>query len=139
MFTHILIPTDFGGRASHAIDIGLELARPRSAEVRLLHVIQTIAGAGFDELESFYAELEARARHRLTELAAGRDQQGASIQMEVTYGTPATEVLRVCSEREIDLIVLASHAVERGQSGTGWGTLSYKVGLLAPCPVLLVK
>ena len=26
-----------------------------------------------------------------------------------------------------------------GCSGYGWGTLSYRVGVLAPCPVLLVK
>lgn len=139
MFTNILIPTDLGERAAGALAVAVELARPRSAVVRLMHVIQTIEGAGFDELEAFYAELESRARHRLTELSAAHDQQGVSIQLEVTYGTPATEVLRMCREREIDLIVLASHPVTSDQAGAGWGTLSYKVGLLAPCPVLLVK
>ena len=36
-------------------------------------------------------------------------------------------------------IVLASHRVNPSKVNRDWGTISYKVGLLAQCPVLLVK
>ena len=90
-------------------------------------------------MESFYAELESRARKRLGALAARHSHAGVAVRMEVAYGAPASEILRVSQERAIDLVVLASHVVNRDEPASGWGTLSYKVGLLVTCPVLLVK
>jgi hypothetical protein len=40
---------------------------------------------------------------------------------------------------QVDFIVLASHTVETSRPGHGWSTLSYKIGVLARCSVLLVK
>jgi nucleotide-binding universal stress UspA family protein len=34
---------------------------------------------------------------------------------------------------------LASHRIDLSRPGYGWSTLSYKIGVLAPCPVRLVK
>jgi nucleotide-binding universal stress UspA family protein len=90
-------------------------------------------------MQSFYAELETRVRKRLAALAARHTDAHVEVRMEVAYGAPATEVLRLSEERGIDLVVLASHAVNRDDPAAGWGTLSYKVGLLVACPVLLVK
>jgi hypothetical protein len=42
-------------------------------------------------------------------------------------------------EKDVDFIVLASHRIALSRPGYGWSTLSYKIGVLAPCPVLLVK
>ena len=42
-------------------------------------------------------------------------------------------------EAGIDLIVLKSHRIDRQNFSTGWGTVSYKVGILAQYPVFLVK
>jgi hypothetical protein len=38
-----------------------------------------------------------------------------------------------------DLILLRSHPVGTDAPNRGWATLSYRVAVLAPCPVLLVK
>ncbi len=105
----------------------------------LLHVIQTIQGVQFQEMESFYAELESRVRKRLAALVARHSEAGVVVRMEVAYGAPATEILRISQERVIELVVLASHTINRDDPGSGWGTLSYNVGLLVTCPVLLVK
>ncbi len=139
MFKHILIPTDLSEHAEPAVDIGIGLAKPKGGTVTLLHVIQTIQGVEFDEMKTFYAELESRARKRLAALVARHSESGVAVRMQVAYGAPPTEVLRLSEEREIDLIVLASHAVNRTDPASGWGTLSYKVGLMASCPVLLIK
>ena len=139
MFSHILIPTDLGDHAERAVDIATELATPAGATVTLLHVIQTIQGVEFHEMESFYADLESRARKRLAALAAIHSDANVGFRMEVAYGDPAAEILRISKERTTDLVVLASHTVDRDQPSSGWGSLSYKVGILVTCSVLLVK
>ena len=55
------------------------------------------------------------------------------------FGDRAEEIVRFATTHKIDLIVLASHRVKRSAGGRDWGTISYKVGSLARCPVLLVK
>jgi universal stress protein A len=47
--------------------------------------------------------------------------------------------VRFAIANEADLIVLASHRVNPSAVDRDWGTISYKVGILAQCPVLLVK
>jgi universal stress protein A len=47
--------------------------------------------------------------------------------------------VRTAAALRADLIVLPSHRVNPSMVGRDWGTISYKVGILAQCPVLLVK
>ena len=54
-------------------------------------------------------------------------------------GRPAEEIVKYATSNEVDLIVLASHRVNPSLVNRDWGTISYKVGILAQCPVLLVK
>ena len=70
MFKHILLPTDLSERAERAVDVAIDLAKQAGGTVTLLHVIQTIQGVEFDEMQSFYAELESRVRKRLAALVA---------------------------------------------------------------------
>jgi len=58
---------------------------------------------------------------------------------EVIFGNRAPEIVRYAVEAGIDLIVLKSHRIDLQNPSAGWGTVSYKVGILAQCPVLLVK
>jgi nucleotide-binding universal stress UspA family protein len=58
---------------------------------------------------------------------------------EVVFGHRAPEIVRYAGEGESDLIVLKSHRIDLENPAAGWGTVSYKVGILAQCPVLLVK
>jgi nucleotide-binding universal stress UspA family protein len=111
-------------------------ARPR---VTLLHVIETVSGAEYDEFASFYGELEARASRHLIQLESRLEGSGLEVARTVLYGKPAEEIVRFAVENQVDLIVLPSHRVDLSRPGYGWGTLSYKIGVLAPCPVLLVK
>jgi nucleotide-binding universal stress UspA family protein len=55
------------------------------------------------------------------------------------YGRRAGEIVQYAAANEVDLIVLASHRVNPSRIARDWGTISYKVGILAQCPVLLVK
>jgi universal stress protein A len=107
--------------------------------VTLLHVIQTVEGLTFDELKPFYEKLRDKAGKQLADLARRHSDGGVDIDVEIAYGSRAETIVKVAAARRADLIVLASHRVNPSMVGRDWGTISYKVGILAQCPVLLVK
>jgi nucleotide-binding universal stress UspA family protein len=139
VFRHILLPTDLSGHAGRAADLARDLARPSRARITLLHVIEMVSGAEYDEFASFYQELEARAAKHLAALASRFEDAGLEAARTVLYGKPAEVIIRFADEQQADLLVLASHPVDFSRPGHGWSTLSYRIGVLARCPVLLVK
>lgn len=139
MFRRILVPTDLTDRTVKALDVAAGIAKSDQSHVTVLHVIETIAGAEFDELSSFYRRLEERARKQLDEIVARVQALQGRLDVAIVYGRRTEEVLRFARSHDIDLIVLASHPVDPSQPYGGAGTMSYKLGILAPCAVLLVK
>ena len=139
MFHHILLPTDLTGHTARAADMARDLARAAAGRVTLFHVIETVSGATYDEFATFYRELEDRASAHLITLTSRFDGSGVAVDRTVVFGKPAKEIVRFTVDNQVDLIVLASHQVDLSRPGQGWSTLSYKIGVLAPCPVLLVK
>jgi universal stress protein A len=103
----------------------------------LVHVIETIDGVQFEELKSFYGRLERKARAAMTGLA--RRAPAARVESALVYGRRVDEIVKFVTDNGVDLIVLASHRIEPAGKDRDWGTISYKVGILAQCPVLLVK
>ena len=82
---------------------------------------------------------QRRSAGKLSELASSFVGSQLQVDQQVVYGNRAREISRFAEQNGVDLIVLASHAVEPTEAGRGWGTLSYKISLLSPCSVLLVK
>jgi len=140
MFEKILVPVDFSPKNEAALTSAFELAaRSEKSEIVLLHVIETIDHLEFDEMAGFYHGLEARAAaklHQMEERWAGR---GVRMRHDVVFGRRAETVVRFAEENVVDLIVLSSHQVDADHPALGWGTISYKIAIVARCPVLLVK
>ncbi|MFP4085818.1 MAG: universal stress protein [Desulfobacteraceae bacterium] len=139
MFKNILVPTDFSDGDNHALDIAAKLASMNGAKISLLHVIEIIANATFEEFSDFYQNLEKKATKDLGRMIDQVQEPHVEIAPEVIYGNRAQEILRFVEERNIDLIVMKSHRIDVEDQAQGWGTISYKVGILAQCPVMLVK
>jgi nucleotide-binding universal stress UspA family protein len=139
MFQKILVPTDLTDRTIKALDVAMNVAPSDKSHITLLHVIETIAGTEDEELTGFYRKLEQRALSRLHEIVRRAAGKHAHVDIEVRYGKRAEEVLRFAREQQADLIVLASHPLDPSQLPASLGTMSYKLGVLAPCAVLLVK
>jgi universal stress protein A len=139
MFKKILVPVDLSDRHGQALDIAVRLAKERNGEVTLLHVIEIIPGLWPEEERDFYERIEQRARDHLARLGRSLEQCQVLRREEIVYGNRAQEIVRYAMEAGIDLIVLTSHRIDLQDPSAGWGTVSYKVGILSQCPVLLVK
>jgi nucleotide-binding universal stress UspA family protein len=139
MFKKILIPVDLTDMHQPALDISARLAKENDGEVTLLHVVEVIAEVCAEEDRDFYNRLEQTARDHLARLGHALEARGVRRREEVVFGHRAPEIVRYAAEVGADLIVLKSHRIDLKNPSAGWGTMSYKVGILAQCPVLLVK
>ncbi|HWP46623.1 MAG TPA: universal stress protein [Candidatus Limnocylindrales bacterium] len=139
MFQRIMVPVDLTDKNIVALNIAAQIAAQNKASITLLHVIETIPDLSFEELQEFYRNLEKKAMNKMNELAERLLEKGLTVHQKVQYGNRAEEIVKYAAEHQIDLIILTSHKVNLENPGRGWGTISYKVGILSQCPVLLVK
>jgi universal stress protein A len=136
MFRHILVPTDLTEESRRTLDLALALASPDGARVSLLHVVERIPNLEDAELRTFYDQLERDARARLRALAGAAHSPGqVEIVQQVLFGRRAEEIVRVAEDENCDLVILQHAADQRPLLGS----ISYKVSVLAPCSVLLLK
>lgn len=138
MFDHIVVPLDLSQRNKQALATARALAERLSARVTLLHVVQKLGRVPVGEIQAFYRRLTVMSKRRLKREAREFAEAGIRVRIEVCVGDPAGEIVRRTSGRRADLIVMASHRIDPKQP-TGWGTTSYKVGILSQCAILLVK
>lgn len=143
MFRKILVPVDFTEKNEAALQAALQIAAGRNngdeSQIFLLHIIETIEHVDYDEMKDFYRELENRSVAKLTVLEERVREAGIKAFHDLQYGKRAEAIVRFAEDREMDLIVLSSHRVDRDHPALGWGTISYRVAIVARCPVLLVK
>jgi nucleotide-binding universal stress UspA family protein len=74
----------------------------------------------------------------LERLSRAVERGNIKIETSHSLGTPHKEIVKVAREREVDLIVIATH----GYSGLYhflFGSTAERVVRLAPCPVLVVR
>ena len=139
MFKKILVPTDLTEKSEKAFEIALSMAADYESTITLLHVIEMIKNAEEEEFSDFYAKLRQRAHKEIGKLKDKFKTEDLQIKKEVLVGRRVPEIIRFANDKEIDLIVLSSHRIEDFSSGVGWATISYKVAILAECPVMMVK
>jgi universal stress protein A len=139
VFKKILVPVDLSDTHQQPLEIAAQLAAESDGEVIILHVVEVIPGLWVEEECDFYDRIEATARDHLTRLGRQLEEAHVPKREEIIFGNRAEEIVRYAMEVGVDLIVLSSHRIDLKNPGAGWGTLSYKIGILSQCPVLLVK
>jgi len=141
----ILLPTDFSGCANYALPYAAAIARAVKATVICLHVWEPIVPAfgytGLAEpmpIAEISDQLEDSAERELPQIINCEELHGVDVQEVIVHGDAAAEIVRVATEREVDLIVISSH----GRTGLGrmiFGSTAEAVVRHATCPVLVVK
>jgi nucleotide-binding universal stress UspA family protein len=138
MFRKILLPVDMADRHSEALAIAAEMAGP-GGEVVLLHVIEVIAGLTMEEEKPFYNRLEKAARTHLERLGTALTSQKVVSRAEIRFGNRVAEIARYAADDRSDLVILTAPQFAPSDPAASLGSMSYRVGLFSPCPVLLVK
>ena len=139
MFKRILLPIDLSDKHHQAVEIAANLAGPNGGEVVLIHVVELIAGIPIEEERAFYQRLEKTAKSHLERLGDRLKQSNVAWRAKVFIGHRVPEIIRHAEEMKADLIVLTSPPLDPNNLLAGMGSMSYKIGLFSPCPVLLVK
>ncbi len=139
MFNQILVPVDFSEQNKLALQMALDLGEMSGGTIHLLHVIKLIEGDTYDEFADFYRKLENQAQARMGELLASAATEKLPVKSHIVVGHRVQEILFFAQENGVDLILMNSHKIDPDNPDAGWGTISQKVGLLAQCPILLVK
>jgi nucleotide-binding universal stress UspA family protein len=139
MFKNLLLPADLTDKHEQALQLAAELAAAGQGIVTLLHIVEEIHGMSQQEEKPFYERLERIARRHLQTLGKVFDERKIPWQIEVCCGRRAQDTVRVASEKQVDLIILTSPRYDPDNPRQSWGSLSYPITFLAPCPVLLVR
>jgi universal stress protein A len=139
MFKNILLPVDLTEKHGQALNAAAELAAQSGGTVTLLHVIETIAGVSREEEKEFYGRLERAARAHLDRLGRRLGEGKVSWQAVIRYGNRAQESVRYALEATTDLVILTAPRLDPAIPSPGWGSMSFRIGILSQCPVLLVK
>lgn len=139
MFKKILLPLDLTDKHQPALEIAANVAHRPEGELILLHVIEVIPGLPMEEEKSFYNRLERAAQEHLDRLGLFCEERRVPWRAVIRYGARAHEVARFAREIEADLIVVTAPQLDPSHPAAGWGSLSWKIGVLGPCPILLVK
>jgi nucleotide-binding universal stress UspA family protein len=137
MFERILIPVDLSETSVELVERALAVAS-ENAELFLLHVVERIEDDE-PELETFYRRLEERARAELERLAVQVAVRGRTARRETVVGRRVEEIIAAAERSGADLVVLGSIPVARGGGLRDGLTVGFRVALLAPCAVLLVR
>ena len=113
-----------------------ELAALTGAELLLVHVADGWAARHFDQLKLRESEEMRADRAYLAQLAESLSD--LKVTTELAMGDPANELIRLCQEREVDLIAMSTHG-HRFLNDLIRGTTVSKVRHMVQIPVLLLR
>lgn len=136
LLRHVLHPTDFSDAAEHALSALERLAAAGTERVTLLHVQDQAHMSRYspEKIEEFNQIDRTRLERVKAELrACGVPDVG----IEITYGSPKREIIRLAKSGDATLIVMGSQG--RGFiSEVFLGSVSHHVARQSPVPILLV-
>jgi len=139
-FKTILCGTDFSDASYQALDYGLRFAKNSDGTLIVTHVVHVPAGdlLGEEAYTLNFKEAEARVMTLLRGLHSKRLDGYPKCELRADIGDPAEQMLKLARDRQVDLIVTATH----GRSGLAhlvMGSVAEKVIRHAPCPVFVVR
>jgi len=138
-FKNILCATDFSDFSNHTINYGVALAKEFEGRLFVCHVIDLSSVAMYGEFQLDPVGQQNRimedANAQLENLT--RDQPVAWEPL-ITVGKPADEISRAVEEKDINLVITATH----GRSGLKrliLGSVTERLMRTLTCPLLVVR
>lgn len=143
----ILIPTDFSSPSERAMQYALRIAAKYQATLVVLHVAEAVTHApAHCDVPGFMKSLEISKKERrehlleFTQRLSECMNAGSMPVLEIVTadGEAAEQIVRTASEKQVDLIVIATHGYT-GLKRFMVGGTTRKVVTHAGCPVLVVR
>jgi nucleotide-binding universal stress UspA family protein len=142
-FRRILCPIDFSEPSLEALRCAIDFARESAACLILLHILEW-----FPEEEArpdlplvvpeYHLDLTQEARERMRRAVPAHALEGVDHEELVATGRPYRAILRVCREREADLVVLGIHGRRAIDHVLAGATVCHVIRE-AGCPILAVR
>ncbi len=139
----ILVPIDFSDHSMNALKYAVSFAQQFKASIDLIYVIEpavypadfSFGQIGFPDVEE---ELNTHVNDELENIIK-KDIHGKVISHKaVRTGKPFYEINQYARERDMDIIIIATHG-HTGMEHILFGSTAEKVVRRAPCPVLVVR
>lgn len=139
-FKHILVPTDFGEPAKHALDVGLALAAKFGAKVTLLHACWTPPWtySATEALVWPVEEYDLAAKKELDLALSEARAEYARVDEIFMSGEPSEAILDSIKTCGADLLVIGTHS-RKGLSRLLMGSVAEKLVRRSTIPVLTVS
>lgn len=139
-FKTILCGTDFTERSNHALDYALRFARLADSLLIVAHFIHVPDGDLYTRghWPRSFEEATERTRQQLNELCEKRLGGYAKVELLVEVGVPADQLIALAQERDVDVLVSASHGHSELRDLL-LGSVAEKLIRHAPCPVFVVR
>jgi nucleotide-binding universal stress UspA family protein len=127
----ILFCTDFSENSGQALKYAISATGEYDAELTLLHVLEEVPSPANKD------QAIATATKQLDKLIPSEERNKLKIKTAVRMGKPYQQIIQLAGKAQVDVVVM-------GVSGRGaldravFGSTTYRVIQLGPCPVLAV-
>lgn len=138
MYKTILIPVENRETDQTILRHIRTLATMTGAKLVLVHVADGWVARNYEKLKLRDSEEMETDRRYLADLAATLESEGFEVSSILATGDPATEIIKLASERSVDLIAMATHG-HRMFRDFLYGSTADKVRHQVDVPVLLLK
>ena len=142
-FTRIVLGTDFSVGSEAALRYAASLAQHAAARLTLLHVVEPLpvgrgSMVGTFDVAGYASQREREARETLRTVVPDWVRLGCDTEDVVVVGKPYVQILRVATEQQADLIVLAVHG-RNALDRLVFGSTAEHIVRRATIPVLTVR
>ena len=136
MFKTIVLGLDGSESSDHALEHATMLAKEQGSSVRVVHVIEIVAGRGGGVLHLDEEEIKAKVARQTTGLVdAGID---AELELHSAMaGGPAHVIADIAERRNADLIITGTRG-HTAATGILLGSVAHRLLHLAHCPLLVI-
>lgn len=142
IINNILVPIDFSDYSKNALKYAAQFAKEFNAKLYLIYVVEPIIyptdfSMGQIAIPSADIDLHSRAEEELKKLSNTIDSS-LKTEIMIKTGKPFFEIIETAKEKDIDLIIIATHG-HTGVEHLLFGSTAEKVVRKAPCPVLTLR
>ena len=151
MYKKILVPHAGTPEGDLALKHAIQLGKPFSSEIILLHIIEefphvpvfTLHASQVSKIKKEFSQIIKEMKISMEKEMEKRieicQKNKVKSHLKILTGLPAEEILRIIKNQKIDLVVMAKRRKLKGIKGIlSLGSVSRKIVENTSCPVLMI-